>query len=377
MPGSHICSQPWNRISTSPWTSAPPAKSRSRELNNYEPDTRSVGFQVLRTEFEPRQMNENELNTQSPLDVRQVVERIAGAVEWISEQEGFATCQGEALHTHRGGKRDCKVYLDKVPTLTCFHASCEAAVKAKNAELRQALADPAKLKAGTKRRLTPEEMQRLAEVRRREGIRRRAAGSRERILREFRWPVADIVQDSPDKVLGEAADHWRPLLELFQPGDFIWAGDIYDSGQAHHARSFRSREEWLTAPSAPGSFTCPTTFRPGSYARSNGNVAARRFLVVESDTLSKDEVGAVFRWLKERCGLRLRAVVDTGGKSLHGWFDFPQDDELADLRLVLPELECDPKLFTASQPVRLPGTFRQEKQAYQRLLFLDRQGGAR
>lgn len=33
-------------------TSAPPAKSRSRELNNYEPDTRSVGFQVLRTEFQ-------------------------------------------------------------------------------------------------------------------------------------------------------------------------------------------------------------------------------------------------------------------------------------------------------------------------------------
>ena len=63
------------------------------------------------------------------------------------------------------------------------------------------------------------------------------------------------------------------------------------------------------------------------------------------------------------------AVVDTAGKSLHGWFDFTDCEPVLDeLRLVLPALKCDPKLFTASQPVRLPGAERDGKM--QRLVYL-------
>jgi hypothetical protein len=94
----------------------------------------------------------------------------------------------------------------------------------------------------------------------------------------------------------------------------------------------------------------------------------RRFVVVESDLLTRDEVGAVFRYLVD-CGLELVAVVDTAGKSLHGWFEYPEDDEVMDeLRLLLPALKCDPKMLTASQPARLPGAMRGEKR--QKLLFL-------
>jgi hypothetical protein len=94
----------------------------------------------------------------------------------------------------------------------------------------------------------------------------------------------------------------------------------------------------------------------------------RRFVVVESDLLSRDEVGAVFRYLIE-CGLKLVAVVDTAGKSLHGWFEFPEDEEVMnDLRLILPALKCDPKMLTPSQPARLPGAMRDGKR--QKLIFL-------
>jgi hypothetical protein len=95
----------------------------------------------------------------------------------------------------------------------------------------------------------------------------------------------------------------------------------------------------------------------------------RRFLVVESDTLAKDQVGAVFKWLRDKVGLDLVAIVDTAGKSLHGWFRYPAHEfEVEELKLVLPALQCDPKLFTPSQPVRLPGALRDGKR--QKLVYL-------
>jgi hypothetical protein len=268
------------------------------------------------------------------------------------------------------------VYLDRVPTITCFHASCEDAVKAKNSELRRALANPVDLQVGGKGRKTPEEKARLAEFQRKESIRRRALASREQVLRDYRWPVAEICRQSPTPIPDQSREHWRLHLGLFRPEDVVWIGDIFDSGKPQHAANFRRRDEWIGFSSSPGSFTCPAVFKAGSVARSNDDVAARRFLVVESDILKKDEVGAIFRWMKEQAGLKLRAIVDTGGKSLHGWFDLPGESELQDLRLILPEWDCDPKLFTPSQPVRLAGVYRGEKSAWQRLLFLD-QGGAR
>ena len=62
---------------------------------------------------------------------------------------------------------------------------------------------------------------------------------------------------------------------------------------------------------------------------------------------------------------RLRSA----GKSLHGWFEYPDDEEVMnDLHLILPALKCDPKMLTPSQPARLPGAMRDEKR--QRLIFL-------
>jgi hypothetical protein len=129
----------------------------------------------------------------------------------------------------------------------------------------------------------------------------------------------------------------------------------------------------MTHSSAPGQYVCPAVFKEGSFSRGNANIVARRFLVVESDVLTKDQVGGVFSWLKGKVGLRLRAIVDTAGKSLHGWFDFPDPGVLEDLRVALPQLGCDAKLFTASQPVRLPGALRNGR--YQKLVWLE-QGGA-
>ena len=72
--------------------------------------------------------------------------------------------------------------------------------------------------------------------------------------------------------------------------------------------------------------------------------------------------------------MSLRAVVDTGGKSLHAWFDFPPDSALSELRIILPELGCDPAMFKAAQPCRIAGGWRQEKQRWQRFIWLNLKG---
>jgi hypothetical protein len=118
-----------------------------------------------------------------------------------------------------------------------------------------------------------------------------------------------------------------------------------------------------------GNFTCGSSFAPGSFQRSNGNLAGHRFLVIESDTLSRDEVGAIFAYLNRRLHYTLHCVVDTAGKSLHGWFDAPRSAESgARLRAGLVAFGCDPKVFTFSQPVRVPGAFRDGR--LQRLVWL-------
>src|SRR5215471_19219425 len=73
---------------------------------------------------------------------RHIAMSIVGAVDWQTEVSGFCKCPGEALHTHRTGKKDCRVCVDGVPTIFCFHSSCAPAVADANKRLRRELATP-------------------------------------------------------------------------------------------------------------------------------------------------------------------------------------------------------------------------------------------
>ena len=81
--------------------------------------------------------------------------------------------------------------------------------------------------------------------------------------------------------------------------------------------------------------------------------------------------------------LRLRAIVDTGGKSLHGWFEGPTPEQRTELKAILPEWGFDRAMFTPSQPWRLAGVTRPNATPdplffgmpiYQILLWLDLEG---
>ena len=96
------------------------------------------------------------------------------------------------------------------------------------------------------------------------------------------------------------------------------------------------------------------------------------YLVVESDTLSVDDQFALLRWLYEGLGWTLRAVVFSGGKSYHGWFDRPPEGHIESLKAIakgLPPGTIDPKCLQVSQPVRLPGCPRGDH--FQELIYIN------
>ena len=188
------------------------------------------------------------------------------------------------------------------------------------------------------------------------------------MLSDYRWPVEEMLKEYP--LDSDPTQHYRLLLGCFKEGDIIWVGERYDSGEERHRIHFETREEWLAQKKQPaGTLTCPSAFKVNSISRSNENVLEQRFLAVESDILKKEEVGAIFRWMRDAVGMKLVAVVDTAGKSLHGWFKYPPTEVLEELKNMLPALKCDPGMFKKSQPARIPGALRDGN--YQRLLFLN------
>ena len=315
---------------------------------------------------------------------KQTTEEVLGAVDWLNDWEGNATCPGQDLHSHRTGPRDCRVYLDKVPTIYCVHQSCLGEVEKANRQLRKVLCNQdtgsltfkgSQLAGGfipvTKAHYSPKD--------RREYLRRKSrerqlksAGRKqlERILNDpvYQWEYDQILADSPLAPGHEPIEDWHLFLGLFEGMEgSLWCGDVTDSGQEHHSENFKPTDEWLLSPEPPGAFTCSALFAPGTTSRRNANVTSRPYLVMESDKLTKGQMGAVLRWFNVGMHWPLRAIIDTGGKSLHGWMDMPPQEWLPELQIIVEAMDMDPAMLKPSQPVRLPGVPRDNK--FQRLIY--------
>jgi hypothetical protein len=329
-------------------------------------------------------------------DPRHIAASIVGAVDWQTEVSGFCRCPGEALHTHHNGKKDCRVSVDGAPTIYCFHSSCAPVVAEANRKLRCAIGQSpwAITLPGGRVLRNGDVLQKDGTVKTREQIvagkgssgvsphqgEERLVLETVRVLAErfapemfgtFHWPFAQIVADSPLQVSErDAEDQFRTWLRLWPAHCHVWIGDVFSSGRPEHKTHFRPVADWYQIGPAMGNYTCGSAFKPGSFQRSNANCDGTRFLVIESDTLAKDEVGAVFAYLQRRLKYRLHCIIDTAGKSLHGWFEAPRNKVLENrLKAGLVAFGCDPKVFTYSQPVRVPGAYRDGK--LQRLVWLE------
>jgi putative DNA primase/helicase len=90
----------------------------------------------------PRQQRAEQFGGDDPrLETRRTIAKeLLGDIDWENESRGLCTCPSQHLHTTGDGKRDCEVYLDKVPTIHCFHESCRGIVAGVNHELRSRIA---------------------------------------------------------------------------------------------------------------------------------------------------------------------------------------------------------------------------------------------
>jgi hypothetical protein len=67
---------------------------------------------------------------------RRIATELLGEIDWSTETNGHCTCPAQHLHTTADAPRDCKVYLDTTPNVSCFHSHCHGILDGVNHELR-------------------------------------------------------------------------------------------------------------------------------------------------------------------------------------------------------------------------------------------------
>ena len=309
------------------------------------------------------------------MSAQSTAEKIVGPIEWQSDNHGLCRCPGEHLHSSHTRVRDTTVFIDGVPTIFCWHTSCQMVRDEMNYRLRKVLLnDPLMKPLASMSTLGTNAakliIQKDAETELNERISIITESNKVKYLNEYSWDPADMMEESPQK-LDENFSDYHGMLSLFKPDDIVWIGAVKDSG--NHPQNFRKVEEWMRMDSPVGQFTTGAVFKSGTISRSNENVDTRRYMVVESDVLTKPQMGAVFKVMREKVKMKLYAIVDTGGKSLHAWFENPPKPEWERrLKSFLIPMGCDPATFKPSQPVRMAGAKREDKT--QSLLWFCKEG---
>lgn len=203
----------------------------------------------------------------------------------------------------------------------------------------------------------------------------------------------DIWEASPLRVWDHPKDHAALLLEaLYAPDDLVFIGERYQEGIP--GDTIRPVSEWIRyfqdgGKTGPHIIPNPLTGTPGPKKSGDGEtlrgdltVKEYRYCVVEFDNLSRED--QIRFW--SAAHLPIVALIDSGGKSIHAWL---QVSKLAEVktpeqwertikqrlydRLLIP-LGVDKACSNPARLSRLPGHFRQEKQAMQRLLWLSDEG---
>ncbi len=346
--------------------------------------------------------------------------RIAGELLGSIDEAGYCVCPGKIHHSHRNGKRDCRVRFDGAPTVFCVHNSCAGTIEEINHTLRSRIATAeraiergdtphnprpsgyegcaAKPQPPTAPKVPPFDPDKLA----------RFAGQCRREI------TLDWISELSPVMVPTAAEQrkdGRPasllfLNTLYRPDDRVLIFTrFFSSGDFLHVagrESYRLAEKpgvraapsvlpmgakegvwFLTAP-VTGEWKPKSDPDPSLSRRHEACVTRFPYLLLESDTANESQ------WLKAlvQLPLAITALYTSGGVSVHALVrvdceskaDFDAAREVA--RAVLCPLGADGAAMTAVRLSRLPGCMRhgkQEQDGYrrydsprlQRLVFLD------
>jgi hypothetical protein len=185
---------------------------------------------------------------------------------------------------------------------------------------------------------------------------------------------------------------WRPeddaieiLRRLYHPEDRLFAGARYEADSDH----VLPVSEWISR--IERGIAVPEHFIPNVLSGQQGQtkngkrsyradscVAGFRFAVVEFDAMPR--IQQITFWAG--APLPVVALIDSGGKSIHGWIriDAANADEWAQrventLFTLLTAVGADGACKNEARLSRMPGHFRAERGHWQRLLYLDPAGG--
>ena len=248
------------------------------------------------------------------------------------------------IHCPACGRHDARVFLDSCkPRVFCFSANCERANRAVNAELAKEAEDLLGLH-GMYHQQTPAEKAKAERGKFLWAISRGAEKRLLPILLKNRLPLSEWEAASPVPVTKyEVRSHWKLfLMALFEPTDTVWVGEPHESRCPANSFNFKTVAEWLHLRGPVGPQVSVATFhvtRPyitgelqylhEAGSRSGEWVCKKDYFVAESDPdpgsrrgLTHDEFGPVISWIARRTVLR--AIIDTGNKSLHALFDIPR-----------------------------------------------------
>ena len=166
--------------------------------------------------------------------------------------------------------------------------------------------------------------------------------------------VVDLWEQSPVR-WDDATPHTSELLGRLFGGDDPWVcfGRTSDFTTERLSKIVKPEQYPLIVPS-------PMLDKHGITAdgrRSQHTLSGtgpRRFLVLEFDGIARDTQAAVLLHLAERAPLTL--AVDSGGKSIHGWFfcEGKTDEQLRPFFRMACGLGADPATWLRSQFVRMP-----------------------
>jgi hypothetical protein len=200
----------------------------------------------------------------------------------------------------------------------------------------------------------------------------------------------DLWELSPVRLDSETGA-WESVLfleSMYSTEDVVFIGDTYDKETftvADHIDFIKSG-----VPTKPQIIMNP--LYPEPRATKDGNMSKRcdasvcdyRFMLIEFDDISKGDQIAFWYSMIVRQKMRIACLIDTGGKSIHAWVNvglksIEQWEEIVvnqfygDETGWLTLLGADRACKNPSRLSRLPGHFRQEKQQWQRLLYLNPQ----
>jgi len=181
--------------------------------------------------------------------------------------------------------------------------------------------------------------------------------------------VVDLCEASPIRL--EDEQHTAEILEMLFPNDpWLCVGSKYKFLTLHLSefKAFGDTIEQIVPSPMLAKYGYTKNGKMSQHTLEA--TGSRRFLVIEGDGTSKDQQAAVLLSLAERAPLTL--VVDSGGKSLHGWFFVAgkTDEQLVPFFRRACTLGADRGLWTRSQFVRMPGGLR-ENGNRQHILFFN------